>query len=315
VTGDVQPSFPRKTVVVAVADHGVAGAGVSAYPSEVTEAMLHNFLNAGAAINVMARAQGASVLVVDAGVLEDVRDAGRAGTGVTAAATRFLSRRIGAGTSDMREGPAMTADQAVEAVVAGIEIVAEQRGRGLDIVATGDMGIGNTTSAAAITAVLAGAEAGAVVGRGTGLDEVGLGRKVAAVEAALATNEPDGSDGLDVLAKVGGYEIGMLAGVILGAAAARIPVILDGYISGAAALLAQSMGPEAITYCVAGHRSSEPGHGVALAQLGLRPYLDLEMRLGEGTGAVLVFALVEASARIMSEMATFAEADVPPRTD
>ena len=209
----------------------------------------------------------------------------------------------------------MTGEQAVEAVVAGIEIVGEQRGRGLDIVATGDMGIGNTTSAAAITSVLAGAEVSAVVGRGTGLDEPGLGRKVAAVEQALATNQPDGSDGLDVLAKVGGYEIGMLTGVILGAAAARIAVVLDGYISGAAALVAQAVGPEAIAYCVAGHRSSEPGHGVALERLGLRPYLDLEMRLGEGTGAVLLFALVEASARIMSEMATFAEADVPPRTE
>ncbi len=209
----------------------------------------------------------------------------------------------------------MTREQAVEAVVAGIEIVGEQRGRGLDVVATGDMGIGNTTSAAAITSVFTGAAASAVVGRGTGLDEAGVARKAGVVEAALATNEPDKSDGLDVLAKVGGYEIGMLAGVILGAAAARIPVILDGYISGAAALVAQSIGPEAIGYCVAGHRSSEPGHGVALEQLGLRPYLDLAMRLGEGTGAVLVFALVEASARIMSEMATFAEADVPRRTD
>ncbi len=307
VTGEVQPTFPRKTVVVAAADHGVAQAGVSAFPPEVTAAMLRNFLNAGAAINVMARAQGASVLVVDAGVREDV------GAALAAPATRFQRRRIGPGTADMRLGPAMPRAHAEEAIHAGAAVVDDLLARGLDIIATGDMGIGNTTAAAAITAAFTGAPVDAVTGRGTGVDDDGLRRKRAAIEAALSVNRPDAADGIDVLHTVGGYEIGVLAGVIVAAAAKRVPVILDGYVSGAAALVAQALEPRAIDYCIAGHRSAEPGHRLALERLQLTPYLDLGLRLGEGTGAVLVFALVEAAARIMAEMATFADAGVPNR--
>ncbi len=307
VSGNATPLFPRKAVVVAAADHGVTAAGVSAYPAEVTAAMVRNFLAGGAAINVMARAQGATVLVVDAGVREDV------GPSLNAPAARFQRRRIGAGTADMRHGPAMTRDQARRALTVGADVVRDLRDRGLDIVATGDMGIGNTTAAAAITATLTGRPVEDVTGRGAGLDDAGLERKRAVIQQALDTNHPDPADGLDVLHKVGGFEIGVLAGLVIAAAAQRIPIVIDGYISGAAALVAQAIAPASAQYCLAAHLSVEPGHRFALERLGLTPYLDLQMRLGEGTGAVLAFGLVEAASRVMSEMATFAEADVPDR--
>jgi len=307
-TGEPTPLLPRKTTVVAAADHGVAASGVSAYPTAVTAAMVRNFLAGGAAINVMARANGSTVLVVDAGVADEIVPPD--GT----SALRFQSRRLGRGTADISRGEAMSVAQAEQAVVHGIEVVHSLREVGLDIVATGDMGIGNTTSAAAITALCADAEIDEVTGRGTGVDDAGLDRKRAAVKKALISTQPDVSDGIDILHKIGGFEIGVLAGVILGAAAEKVPVVLDGFISGAAALIAQALAPQSIEHCVAAHVSAEPGHAVALERLGLMPYMDLEMRLGEGTGAVLFFGHVEAATRVLSEMATFDEASVPGQT-
>ena len=308
-SGQPMPMLPRKAVVVAAADHGVARGGVSAYPPEVTAAMVQNFLAGGAAINVMARAQGATVTVVDAGVATEIEPP----PGMSR--LRFQSRRVGPGTKDMTTSAAMSAEQAQACVAHGIGVVEELLGAGLDIVATGDMGIGNTTAAAAITAVCAEAEVAAVTGRGTGVDDAGLERKTAAVQAAITRIRPDASDGLDVLRCVGGFEIGLLTGVILGAAAARVPVALDGYVSGAAALVAQAIAPQAVDYCAAAHLSAEPGHAIALERLGLTPYIELEMRLGEGTGAALFFGHVEAATRVLSEMATFDEAGVPEQDD
>ena len=304
VTKEAQPRLPRKTVVVAAADHGVAAAGVSAYPQSVTQEMVRNFLRGGAAINVLARAHGAHVVVVDAGLRAPVEPP------EGPQRTSYFDRRIGAGTADMRTAASMSPGQAVAAVQAGLDLIPTLQESGLDIVATGDMGIGNTTAAAAITAAITGSGPEAVTGRGTGVDDRGLRRKVEAVESALARHRPDPTDGIDVLHKVGGFEIGVLAGCILGAAAARIPVVLDGFISAAAALIAQAIAPNAAAFSIAAHRSAEPGHGIALERLGLHPYLDLGLRLGEGTGAVLAFALVEDASRLLAEMATFDEASV-----
>ena len=301
--------MPRKTIVVAAAEHGVASGGVSAYPAEVTAAMVQNFLAGGAAINVMARAQGATVTIIDAGVSTEVIPPPKTSR------LRFQSRRVGSGTQDMTTSEAMSEEQARASVAHGIAVVEELREAGLDLVGTGDMGIGNTTAAAAITAVCAEADAAAVTGRGTGVDDAGLERKTAAVRAAIARNQPNATEGIDVLRCVGGFEIGILAGVILGAAANRVPVALDGYVSSAAALIAQAIAPLAVDYCAAAHLSAEPGHAIALERLGLTPYIELELRLGEGTGATLFLGHVEAATRILAEMATFAEAGVPEQND
>jgi nicotinate-nucleotide--dimethylbenzimidazole phosphoribosyltransferase len=286
-------------VIVAAADHGVAADGVSAYPPAVTAQMALNFARGGAAINVLARQAGARVVVVDVGIASDM-----------GAAPGLIHRKIAHGTQNMSHGPAMSREQAVAALEVGLEVFEAERAAGLDLVATGDMGIGNTTPSAAIVAVLTGRPAAQVTGRGTGVDDAGLARKVAAIEQALAVNRPDAADALDVLAKVGGFEIAALAGVILGAAAARVPVVIDGFISGAAALIAVGLAPQVRPYLIAAHQSVEVGHRAALEKLGLRPLFDLELRLGEGTGAVLAFHLVEASARLLAEMATFDEAGV-----
>ena len=298
-TGRARPRLPRKAVIVMAADHGVTAEGVSAYPADVTPQMVANFLRGGAAINALARVAGARVVVVDMGVAADLPPH----SGLERA-------RIGAGTANLATGPAMSLDQAALAVAAGIGVLERLVADGLDLVATGDMGIGNTTAASAITAVITGASPAVVAGRGTGLDDAGLARKVAVLERALAVNRPDPSDGLGVLAAVGGFEIGGLAGVILGAAAARIPVLLDGFISGAAALIAATICPAARPHLVAAHVSVEVGHRAALDWLGLRPLLDLELRLGEGTGAVLAMPIVDAALAALDEMATFAEAAV-----
>ncbi|MBI2323236.1 MAG: nicotinate-nucleotide--dimethylbenzimidazole phosphoribosyltransferase, partial [Chloroflexi bacterium] len=221
--------------------------------------------------------------------------------------------RLGPGTRNMLDEPAMTAAQAQAAVEAGVRLADEEAARGLDLVATGDMGIGNTTASAAIIAALAGATPRQVAGRGTGLDEAQVLWKAQVIERALARHRPDPADALDVLAKVGGFEIGGLAGLILGAAARRVPVVLDGFIAGAAALVAAGLCPAARDYLIASHRSAEIGHAVALQALGLRPLLDLDLRLGEGSGAVLAFPLIEAAARLLDEMATFGEAGVSDR--
>ena len=304
IQGKAQPQIKQKAVIVMAADHGVAARGTSAYPQEVTAEMVLNFLRGGAAINVISRQVGARVVIVDMGVAAKLD-----------ANPGLISHRIAAGTQDMSKGPAMTPEQAKQALEAGIEIMTAEIRKGLDIVGTGDMGIGNTTASSAICAVMTGKTAAEVTGRGTGLDDKQLQHKIAIINEAIALNKPEVAKPLEVLAKVGGFEIGGLAGVILGAAANRVPVVIDGFISGAAALIAAGICPKSKDYMIAGHCSVEPGHRIMLQHLGLKPLLDLEMRLGEGTGGALAMSLAETSVRILSEMATFAEAGVAEKGD
>jgi nicotinate-nucleotide--dimethylbenzimidazole phosphoribosyltransferase len=222
----------------------------------------------------------------------------------------LISKKVALGTRDLSCGPAMSRDEARRAVEAGIEVLEAELERGLDLAATGDMGIGNTTASAAIIAAFTGREPASVAGRGTGIDDEGMARKIRVIEQGIACNKPDPTDALDVLSKVGGFEIGGLAGVIIAAAAHRIPVVIDGVISGAAALVAVGLAPQARDYLIAGHLSVEPGHRAALAHMGLEPLLDLGMRLGEGTGAALAMGIVEAAVKALNEMATFDEAGV-----
>jgi len=292
------PPLPAKAVVVMAGDHGVAEEGVSAYPAEVTAQMVQNFAAGGAAINILARQTGVRIVVVDMG------------TKAAAVPKSVRDQRLGAGTQNMTRGPAMLRQNAVRALEAGIRLAAELASEGIGLIAVGEMGIGNTTSASAVTAALTQTPIDQVTGGGTGIDQGQLGRKIAAIERALEVNKPDASDPLDVLAKVGGFEIGGLAGIMLGAAAHHAPVVLDGFITGAAALIAVGLCPPVRDYLIAGHRSQEPGHAVILRHLDLRPLLDLGMRLGEGTGAVLAMHLVDASLKILAEMATFSAAGV-----
>jgi nicotinate-nucleotide--dimethylbenzimidazole phosphoribosyltransferase len=299
ITGQLNPSLARKAIVVMAGDHGIAREGVSAFPAEVTPQMVMNFLHGGAAINVLARQAGARVIVVDVGVNADFDP------------LPGLERcKVARGTQNMVRGPALTRTQAEDAIAVGLKIVEQEVARGLDVIATGDMGIGNTTPSAAICAVLTGRPVAQVTGRGTGVDDAGLQRKVTLIERALEVNRPDRSDPLDVLSKVGGLEIAGLAGVIIGGAAQRLPVVMDGFISGAAALIATALVPEVKPYLIAAHQSVEIGHRAMLEHLGLRPLLNLNLRLGEGTGAALAFNLLDAALRILNEMATFAEAGV-----
>lgn len=299
ITGNPRPRLLQPAVVVMAGDHGVAAQGVSLYPAEVTPQMVLNFLRGGAAINVLARHVGARVVVVDMGVAVDLPPH-----------PDLLVRKIAHGTRDFSREPAMSLEQARQAVETGIEVVEDVITAGVDVVATGDMGIGNTTPSSAIVAAITGRPAAEVTGRGTGLDDAGLARKVAVIEAALALHQPDPTDGLGVLAKVGGLEIGGLAGVMIGAAARRVPVVVDGFISGAAALIAGALAPAVQPYLIAGHRSVERGHQAVFGRLDLEPLLDLGLRLGEGTGAVLAISLCQAACKILDEMATFAEAGV-----
>ncbi len=299
ITGSDMPSLPSKAVITMAGDHGVAAEGVSAYPSEVTPQMVLNFLAGGAAINVLARRAGARVVVVDMGVASDLPES-----------PGLMVRKVAHGTRNMALGPAMTPDEARQCVEAGIGVLLEERAKGLDVVGTGDMGIGNTTASSAIVAAITGANVADVTGRGTGIDDAGLSRKVAVLRRVLEVNQPDPADPLDVLTKVGGLEIGGIAGVILAGAAERIPVVIDGFISGAAALIAVELCPAARDYLIAGHTSVEAGHRVILERLGLVPLLNLNLRLGEGTGAALAMGLLDASLAILSEMATFASAEV-----
>jgi nicotinate-nucleotide--dimethylbenzimidazole phosphoribosyltransferase len=286
----------RPAIVVAAGDHGYADEGVSAYPSEVTRQMLLNFVSGGAAIAVLARELGSELVVVDAGVREPVEDA------------RVRAIRIGAGTADAARGPAMSRDDAVAAIAAGRELARELAER-CTVVALGDMGIGNTTAASALHAALLGLPPAVVCGPGTGLDAEGVRRKVDVVERALAANAPLG-DAVDVLAALGGYEIAFLVGLALGAAAERLAVVLDGFIVAAAALVAAGLEPGVTEYMVAAHVSPEPGHRLSLEALGLRPLLDLELRLGEATGAALALPLLRSSLAVLREMATFESAHV-----
>lgn len=298
ITGNPMPVIRDKVVVVMAGDHGVTKEGVSAYPSEVTPQMVENFLRGGAAINVLARQAGARVVVVDAGVAADLEHPG------------LLSRKVRRGTSSIAEGPAMSRAEAVATLEMGIALAEEEAAQGMDLAATGDMGIGNTTPSSTILAAFSGYPLHRIVGRGTGIDDQRLARKVETIRRALAVNRPDPRDAVDVLARVGGLEIAGLAGFIVGAAARRVPVVLDGFISGAAALVASRLCPPARDYMIASHVSQEPGHRLLLDLIDLQPMLQMRMRLGEGTGATLAFHLVEAAVRIMREMATFQEAGV-----
>lgn len=303
MTGDPGCRFERRAVVVMAADHGVTAEAVSAYPAEVTEQMVANFAAGGAGINVLARQARAQVVVVDMGVRRRTQVAG------------VLDRRLGPGTANMAAAPAMTRAQAEGAIATGRALAGELIAGGVQLLVTGEMGIGNTTAASAVTAALTGRPAAEVTGRGTGLDDAAYGHKVHVVQRALALHAPDRNDPLGVLAAVGGFEIGGLAGLIVGAAERRVPVVLDGFITGAAALLAAALAPAVRQYLVASHRSMEPGHRVILEELGLEPLLDLRLRLGEGTGGALALHLVDAAVAVRDEMATFDEAGVSERTD
>jgi nicotinate-nucleotide--dimethylbenzimidazole phosphoribosyltransferase len=304
IQGKSMPQIKHKAIVTMASDHGVVAEGVSLFPQEVTAQMVANFLHGGAAINVLARQVGARVVVVDMGVAAELKPD-----------PNLLSRKIGLGTQNMALGPAMSIEQARKAIEAGIEIVRAEMAKGLDIVGTGDMGIGNTTASSAISAVMTRKTVAEVTGRGTGISDRQLSHKVEVINRALAVNQPDPAQPLAVLAKVGGFEIGGLAGVMLGAAAHRIPVVIDGFISGAAALIATALSPALSSYLIAAHLSAEPGHQIILNHLGLKPLLNLDLRLGEGTGAALGIFLAETATKILTEMATFTEAGVSGRKE
>jgi nicotinate-nucleotide--dimethylbenzimidazole phosphoribosyltransferase len=299
IKGQVKPKLEYKTIITMVADHGVAAETVSLYPQEVTRQMVLNFLKGGAAINVMAEQIGARVIVVDMGV-----------KGGFQPLPGLLCKMIDFGTKNMAQEPAMTRQQAIDAIEAGIQIVEAELAKRLDIIGTGDMGIGNTTASSALFAALSHISPKKITGRGTGIGNRQLAHKIKVIEKALSVNKPNAKDPLDVLSKVGGFEIGGLAGVILAGAAYRIPVVIDGFISGAAALIATGLSPQAKDYLIAAHLSAEAGHELLLQFLGLKPLLNLNMRLGEGTGAVLGIFLAEAAVRTLNQMATFTEAGV-----
>ena len=301
---DPIPKINRKAVILVAGDHGVVAEGVSAYPQEVTPAMVGNFLAGGAAINVLARHVGASIVVLDAGVAADLPDD-----------PAMRAVKIGRGTANMAIGPAMSREDAIKCIEAGIAAADEQIAKGADLIAFGDMGIGNTTPSSAITAVVTGADPSVTTGRGTGLDDSALAHKVEVVRRSIEVNKPDAKDGLDLLAKVGGFEIGMLAGAMLGTAAAHRPAVVDGFISGAAALIAWTLAPTLSHYLIASHQSVEPGHRIGMETMGLTPLLDMGMRLGEGSGATLAMPIIEAAAKCLAEMATFADAGVAERIE
>jgi len=302
ITGNARPSFKHKVIFTMAGDHGVVEEGVSAFPQQVTREMIHNFVRGGATINVLARHVGARVVVFDLGTAADF-------TGLVAA-RKIVNKKVAYGTQNFARTRAMTRDQAVQALEAGIQAVEEEFPRGMDILGLGDMGIGNTTPSSAIIAVFSGRPAREVTGRGTGIDDATFAKKVEVIERAIALHHPDPADALDVLSAVGGFEIGGIAGAALGAAARRIPVVVDGLIATAGGLIAAHLAPQAKDYLIASHRSVEVGHRVMLEHLGLQPLLDLDLRLGEGTGAALAINLIEASVKIMTEVLTFQEAKV-----
>lgn len=289
----------KKVVFTFAGDHGITSEGVSAYPKDVTPQMVFNFLRGGAAINVLARHCGAEVVVVDVGVDYDFGDI-----------EGLAKRKVVRGTKNFTLQPAMTMDETIRAVEVGIELGNEYCAKGYRLFGTGDMGIGNTTPSSAITAVITGSKVADVTGRGTGIDDTGLSRKVATIEKALRLHNPDPSKPLEVLSMVGGAEIAAIVGLILAVSANRQVVVIDGFISTASALIAYSLKPEVRDYMFAGHCSVEKGHIVALRHIGLRPILDLDMRLGEGTGAVLAMPIIESALKIYREMATFSSAGV-----
>lgn len=307
ISANEAPSLDNKVIFTLAADHGVTEEGVSAYPKEVTAQMVYNFLAGGAGINVLASHVGARVVVVDIGVCVDLKPS-----------PGLVVRKINYGTKNMARGPAMTKDEAIKSICAGIEIFESEYSscggkRGIDIAGTGEMGIGNTTAASAITACFTRKPVEEITGRGAGLDDKGLGNKIAVIKKSLSVNNPDPLDAIDVLAKVGGFEIGGLAGIILAAAANKVPIVIDGFISGAAALIAYHIEPKTKEYMIAGHCSVESGHKFILEHIGLKPLLDLNLRLGEGTGGALAVGLADAAIKILTQMATFKSANVSER--
>jgi nicotinate-nucleotide--dimethylbenzimidazole phosphoribosyltransferase len=298
ITGETIPTFEKKAVIVMAGDHGVCEEGISAFPAEVTPQMVLNFLHGGAAVNVLARHAGAEVICVDIGVNADLEH------------PELVSRKVKRGTNNIAREAAMTRDEATQAIAVGAQLTQELYEKGYRLFATGEMGIGNTTASAAILCALTGLDAETAVGIGTGIDDAKRLHKQSVVRRALEINVPDAKDALDVLAKVGGLEIAGLVGVILGAAANRCPVVIDGFISSAAALIASRLAPHSVLFMLGSHLSQEQGHQKMLEAVGLTAMLQMDMRLGEGTGAVLSFSLIDAAGKIMKEMATFESAGV-----
>lgn len=296
------PDIPRKAIFTFAGDHGVVEEGVSAFPQEVTTQMVFNFIRGGAGINVLARHAGAEVVVVDIGVNHDFKEL-----------TSLIKKKIVYGTRNIAKGPAMSHHEAERCIEVGIKLAHSYAEKGYRLFATGEMGIGNTTSASAIAAVITGKSVSDVTGKGTGIDAGVLRNKVRIIEKALAVNCPDPGDGVDVLAKVGGTEIGGIAGLCIGAAEKKIPVVIDGFISTAGALIAHTLNPVVAQYFLAAHQSVEAGHRAMLTHMNLRPILDLDLRLGEGTGAALGMTLIDAAIKIYREMSTFDEAGVSPK--
>lgn len=302
MTGMIAPELKKRAVFLMAADHGIAQEGVSPYPAEVTPQMVMNFLNHGAAINVLTKQTHSDVLIVDIGVNYDFPEL-----------PGLISRKVAKGTANMLKSPAMTRSQAEKALQTGMDVFNEAADQGLQLAATGEMGIGNTTSAAAITAVLCGKAPAEVTGRGTGLDDEGLRHKISIIEQVLERQKPDPNDPMDTLCKIGGLEIAGMAGVTIAAASRGIPLVMDGLISTAAAALADAMVPGVRNYLIAGHRSPEIGHRYLLDKLEKYPLLQLDMRVGEGTGAALAFSLIDAANNILRDMATFESAGISNR--
>ena len=299
ITHQLKPRISKKRIFTFAADHGVVAEGVSAFPKEVTAQMVFNFIHGGAGINVLARHVGAEVTIVDIGVDYEFPQL-----------EGLLAKKVARGTRNMAHEPAMTMEEAVMAMEVGIELAQQAAQDGVDIIGTGDMGIGNTTASSAIIAAFSGLPVEDLTSRGTGINDTMLKAKVATIEKALALHKPDPQDPLDVLSKVGGLEIAGIAGLVIGAVASGIMVVIDGFISTAGALIAYEMQPVISQYLVAAHESVEKGHKVMLERMRLKPLLNLDLRLGEGTGAALGISLVEAGVKILSEMHTFAEAGV-----
>lgn len=300
VTKKENPPIKNKVIFTMAGDHGVVEEGVSAYPKEVTSQMVYNFMRGGAGINVLARHIGARVVVVDIGVACDLEPS-----------PDLVIKKVNYGTKNMAQGPAMSREEAIKSIENGIEVFEKEfTTKGIDIAGTGDMGIGNTTASSAIAAVITGEPVENVTGRGTGIDEETFNHKIAVLKKAININKPDANDAVDVLSKVGGFEIGGIAGIILASASNRIPVVIDGFISGAGALIAYKLEPKVKDYMIAAHCSVERGHKAILDYIGLTPLLDLALRLGEGTGAALGINLVDAGVKILTEMATFQGASV-----
>jgi nicotinate-nucleotide--dimethylbenzimidazole phosphoribosyltransferase len=298
------PSISRKAVLIMAGDHGIVAEGTSAYPQEVSGAMVQTFLAGGAGINAISKHVGADVWVVDMGIIPELDVAGMPG------AEKLIANKISNGTANFARGPAMSVERAEQSVVAGFQHASKLLQDGVEILGTGDMGIGNTTPSAAIGAVVTGADLDGMVGRGTGVDDDGLSRKKDAIRRGIEVNRPNAADGLDILSKVGGFEIGGIAGTILAGAYHQSPIVIDGFISTAGTLIAHTLCPTVADYIFSGHCSEEPGHRAMLKHLKLEPILDLGMRLGEGTGGAMAMSIMEGAVRVFKEVLTFAEAGI-----